>query len=262
MDDATGLVLVVPCFREADRWDVAYWEQVLALADIGWVFVDDGSPDGTAARLEGLARDHGVETLLLPRNVGKAEAVRAGMRWALDHRTSARMVGFMDADGAFPPHEVARLRDVVARTDIEAFDAVWASRVALAGRRIERRAARHYVGRVVATYLFHDGVGPPYDSQCGWKAFRPSPALRSALEAPFLTRWLFEVELIARWPEAAGAALRVREEPVEAWRDIAGSRITRREVVRLTRELRIARRLLRRSRGKGATDRTRATGAG
>jgi hypothetical protein len=37
-----------------------------------------------------------------------------------------------------------------------------------------------------------------YDTQCGAKLFRRTPALAAALERPFRSRWAFDVELLGR----------------------------------------------------------------
>jgi dolichyl-phosphate beta-glucosyltransferase len=134
-------------------------------------------------------------------------------------------------------------------------DAVWSSRVALAGRAIRRRPTRHYLGRVVGTYLFRGLDGMPYDSQSGLKLFGAGPALDRVLCRPFRTRWLFEVEMMARWRADHGSPMRVWEVPVESWHDVAGTRIRGLELVRLAREVTLARGLLKRSlRGAGEAD--------
>jgi glycosyltransferase involved in cell wall biosynthesis len=236
--------LILPAFVEAARWDPAYWVEVRrASPAVDLVFVDDGSGDGTEDLLAASAEQVGGAVLRLDVNTGKAEAVRKGLLHALD--AGARTVGFMDADGAFPAPEAQRLLDLLhdlQRTGPTA--AVWSSRVALAGRDISRSMTRHYMGRIMATYVLRGFAGVPYDSQSGLKWFARSAALETILERPFETRWLFEVEMLARYREVTGAPLAIWEEPSSRWDEVGGSRVTRREVLRIAREARTAHRLL------------------
>lgn len=229
--------LIVPCFNEASRWNDAYWRQLFELPDVHWTFVDDGSTDGTATQLARTAA-HGPATVLTVwPNGGKAEAVRRGMLAALNDGTDG--VGFMDADGAFHIDDVAYLiqsfrQHVLVGRD---FDAVWSSRVALAGRGIERHASRHYIGRIVATILSQGEDQMPYDTQSGLKFFAPSDRFRQVLNEPFRTRWVFELEILSRWRASTGEHLRVWEEPLSQWQDIAGSKVRGVELLRIAREL-------------------------
>ena len=85
------------------------------------------------------------------------------------------MLGYFDADLATPPGELLRMLDLLERRPDLSF--VLASRVALLGRRITRRARRHYLGRVFATFASIFLQIPVYDTQCGAKVFRASPAI-------------------------------------------------------------------------------------
>lgn len=240
-------VIVVPCYNEAERWDAEYWRSLESLHYVRWYFVDDGSTDATSQCAAATSVTLRSTLLQLGRNRGKAEAVRVGLLTALDEHPTARYVGFMDADGAFAPADIERLMATASglEASVRSVDAVWSSRVALSGRHIRRKPLRHYLGRLVATYLFWGLEDMPYDSQSGLKLFRSSERLGAILRSPFRTRWLFEVEMMARWRSTHGTPMRIWEMPVSSWRDVAGTRIRGLELARLAREVTLVRRLLR-----------------
>jgi dolichyl-phosphate beta-glucosyltransferase len=223
-----AVTLVVPCFNEAARLDgAAFLGLAAARPGLRLLFVDDGSADGTAELLEGLrARSGGaVEVLRLAANGGKAEAVRRGLLAALDG--GASVTGYADADLATPPAELVRMVDDMAAAPVAV---LLASRIRLLGSRVERRAARHYLGRVFATMASLALGIPVYDTQCGAKLFRASPLLRAALAVPFRSRWGFDVELLERLLVGAGGLAPLgerdlRELPLREWRDVGGSKL-------------------------------------
>jgi glycosyltransferase involved in cell wall biosynthesis len=232
------LILVVPVFNEAKRLHADPWLAWLTADRTRTLyFVDDGSTDNTATLLEqlrNLAPDQ-VEILRLPANAGKAAAVRLGMLRALEE--TSRYAGFIDADLAAPLSEVTLLHD-----ELEAHREVWAafgSRAKLLGRRIVRSERRHYVGRVFATCASIAVGLPVYDTQCGLKLFRNVPPVRDAFAQPFHSRWIFDVELLARLADAAGsdAESRIREVPLEHWEERGGSRLGITDFVRAPLEL-------------------------
>lgn len=229
--------LVVPCFNEESRWRADYWTEVLALPGLTVLFVNDGSTDQTARLADDAVEGTPSAVLHLLRNGGKAEAVRQGLLALLD-RGDCTAVGYLDADGAFSAADIMDMITVYGiRVEQGAFEAVWSSRVALAGRDIQRSGSRHYIGRIVATLVSAGHGQMPYDTQSGYKLFAPDDRIRACLETPFRTRWLFELELLARWQSRNPAALRVWEEPLNYWHDVPGSKIKGMETVRILREL-------------------------
>jgi dolichyl-phosphate beta-glucosyltransferase len=224
-----SLVLVVPCHNEADRLQAAtFLDFVRRREDVGLLFVDDGSTDDTAGVLARLAAaaPGAIDVLRLDRNQGKAEAVRRGIVEALALGPS--LVGFWDADLATPLDAVEDFTALAAkRPEVEI---ILGSRVLLMGRDIRRKASRHYLGRVFATAASLTLGIPVYDTQCGAKVFRPTPAVAAVFAEPFRSTWIFDVELLARYlalPPEGGPPRRSRiyELTVPAWHDIPGSKV-------------------------------------
>ena len=216
--------LVVPCYNEAARFDSAAFARALAKnADFALVLVNDGSTDDTSATLHDLARrsPERVEVVDQPNNAGKAEAVRQGMLTAF--ASGAEMAGYWDADLATP---LDALGDFVSDLDADAdVDIVLGARVAMLGHEIQRSAIRHYAGRVFAT-LASVTIGlPVYDTQCGAKLFRCNAKTRALFDEPFGSRWVFDVELLARYLENGGSPSGIREQALARWTDIAGSKV-------------------------------------
>jgi hypothetical protein len=119
---------------------------------------------------------------------------------------------------------------------------VFGSRVKLLGRQIERRAIRHYAGRIFATVVSLMLELPIYDSQCGAKLFRLTPEARQVFATPFIARWVFDVEILARFLNLyAGNARRladaIYEYPLEVWTDVAGSKLASVDCVAAARDL-------------------------
>lgn len=222
--------IVVPCYNEARRLpSEKFVEFVHAGRDIDFLFVNDGSTDNTLEVLERLQRVCGPSVGLLNKtvNAGKAEAVRDGMLQAITSG-NPRFVGFWDADLATPLQAIHDLRQKLI--DQPQLEMVFGSRVRLLGRHVHRRAVRHYLGRVFATVVSVMLRLPVYDTQCGAKIFRITPALPQILIEPFISRWVFDVEIIARFIALNNLDARplqdsIYEFPLERWEDVAGSRV-------------------------------------
>lgn len=222
-------IVVIPCYNESRRLNtrklVEFIERYTA---IDLLLVNDGSSDATAEILEHLRKAYPERCTILhlAANSGKAEAVRQGICLALE--AAPRYVGFWDADLATPLDELAGFKRVLDRR--AELDLVLGTRMSLLGHAIERRPLRRLLGagfsRVAALAL----ATPLRDSQCGAKLFRVTPQLVSAIATPYLSRWIFEVELFARLQalyRCSGGhwAKHVYEYPLESWTEMAGSKL-------------------------------------
>jgi dolichyl-phosphate beta-glucosyltransferase len=221
------VIIVVPCYNEEHRLPADQFLRFLGRSEVLFVFVDDGSRDKTLARLESMreGNENRIFVLRSPANQGKAEAVRMGFNFALNQ--NAGFIGYWDADLATPLDAIPQFMEVFdIRPDL---DMVFGSRVKLLGRHVHRRTARHYLGRVFATVVSVMLRLPIYDTQCGAKIFRISADTRCLTAEAFRTRWVFDVELLARYIRQLGspqlAAQRIYEYPLHAWEDVGGSKV-------------------------------------
>jgi len=227
---APDLALVVPCYNEAARLDPgAFVQFVTTHPGVRLVMVDDGSVDGTSEVLERIraAAPSAVTTIRFDVNRGKGEAVRAGLLAAI--AGSPAVVGFFDADLSTPLGVVDDFLAVFrGRPDVEF---ILGSRVLLMGRDVKRHAWRHYLGRIFATGASLALDLPVYDTQCGAKMLRIDAATGTLFATPFRSRWIFDVELIARYlrlPVAPGERSRrdrLYELVLPAWHDKSGSKV-------------------------------------
>jgi dolichyl-phosphate beta-glucosyltransferase len=236
--DAVGderTIIVVPCFNEAARLDVsAFAAFVAARSDVSFLFVDDGSIDSTGVVVRALQdTHHNLRGMSLAKNVGKAGAVRAGVLEAV--REQPTFIGYWDADLATPLSVIPLMLELLhERSDVEL---VLGSRVLLLGRTIRRRSVRHYLGRVFSSAVSMITRIEVYDSQCGAKILRNGDAALAAFEEPFITRWLFDVEILLRLRNLRGSLDGAYEYVLPRWVDVAGSKVKRSDFFRAIGEL-------------------------
>jgi dolichyl-phosphate beta-glucosyltransferase len=234
-------IVVVPCYNEEQRLNIQAFSRFCERdLPIRLLFVNDGSRDNTLLVLEQLRLlypEH-VSVLNKQPNGGKAEAVRVGMLHAIG--MGAAFTGFWDADLATPLEQVPELLEKLEnRPEMQM---VFGARVRLLGRNIRRQAVRHYLGRVFATVASTVLHLPIYDTQCGAKLFRVTPDLERILGEPFRSRWIFDVEILARFialhqGRAAEVEHSIYEFPLPVWTDVAGSKVKSSDFVRALGEL-------------------------
>lgn len=221
------VILVVPCYNEAARLPVPQFASYLDTSTTEIIFVDDGSHDGTYDVLSTIQHTHPdrVSIVRCAQNAGKAEAVRRGINEALTRQPD--YVGYWDADLATP---LAAIDDYLALCVLQpSCYIVLGARVRLLGRAIVRPAHRHYLGRVFSTMASLVLKLPVYDTQCGAKLFRVTDQTAALFAAPFLSRWVFDVEILARHIQGAGSlragAAQIVELPLQQWSEVRGSKV-------------------------------------
>ncbi len=135
--------------------------------------VDDGSPDGTAAIVQGIMeRDARVHLLSRPKKMGLGTAYIAGFRWALEQRYDC--VFEMDADFSHDPNHLPEFLAAIQGADLVLGSRYRDGRVTVVNWPITRLLLS-YFANVYARFVTGLNV---WDATGGFKCFR-----RRVLEA-------------------------------------------------------------------------------
>jgi glycosyltransferase involved in cell wall biosynthesis len=233
---------VVPCYNEEKRLKPDVFLACLKeMPNLKWIFVNDGSKDDTRRILQQMQWEfpNQIQILELANNQGKAEAVRQGLLYA--KKFSPWAVGYLDADLATPAHEFIRLLQVLREVSSPlpstssstvspriSSKCVLGSRMFLKGRKISRSFVRYFLSRcfiIPASILLKTRF---QDTQCGAKIFLWTPPLEKSLQQKFVSRWLFDIELIYRLksdPDQPYCDHDFFEEPLRQWTEIGESKL-------------------------------------
>jgi glycosyltransferase involved in cell wall biosynthesis len=190
--------VIVPLYNEELNVDELYerLNQVLQGSDVEFLFIDDGSSDGTPARLQFIAdRDARVRVLRFRRNFGQTAALSAG----IDHSTGDIIVP-IDGDLQNDPADIPLLLQKLA----EGYDVV-------SGWRVNRQDPFHRVlPSVFANRLISwiSGVRL-HDYGCSLKAYRRA-VLRDVRLYGEMHRF---VPIYASWQGARVTELAVTHHP-------------------------------------------------
>ncbi|QEE51286.1 glycosyltransferase [Flavobacterium alkalisoli] len=219
------LLLIIPFYNEASRIERDTFTQAFTShANCDFLLVNDGSSDNTALILNKLSDKFPNATALdLKKNGGKAEAIRQAVLYSKDK--SYTHIGYLDADLATPFDEFFRIWEFACKNPNYTF--VMGSRIKKLGSDITRYSYRHYSGRIFATIASKLILkAPVYDTQCGAKIITHDLAA-TLFEKPFITKWVFDLELLLRYREIEKNYLhKIFEYGLSIWIEKGDSKIT------------------------------------
>jgi glycosyltransferase involved in cell wall biosynthesis len=213
MEESVRLDIVIPAHNEEHRIGrtLESYSSRVADPEVRFVVALDACTDGTEQVVrQHMNRDRRI-TLMRLAKLGKGGVIREAFA-----RSSADLVGFVDADGATPPSELLRLAEATRDADGAIASRRHPASVIPVGRSVSRRLTSAGFAISVRTLL-----RLPYgDTQCGAKVMRRTSAQQLL---PSLTRddLSFDVDMLLA---AREHGQRIVELPT-VWIDRAGSRV-------------------------------------
>jgi len=230
-----NLSIIIPCYNEGKKIPTGEIVDFVNQSKAKVIFVNDGSTDNTLAKLVEI-REKSPENIHIisnAKNIGKGNSVRKGVLYAIQD-IACDYVAYFDADLSAPLAEALRLARIAIA---EKKGLIIGSRVALFGYRIMRKPVRHYLGRIVATIISIYLDIQIYDTQCGAKILKRELAAR-VFKDPFLSRWLFDVEILRRLQLDMGDLDGiVRQEPLHVWTEKGGSKLNLLDLIKVPIDL-------------------------
>ena len=198
-------LVVVPTYNERDNLPVLA-AGILAHDGFGILVVDDGSPDGTGAVADGLARAHPGRVEVLhrtgPRGLGLSYV--DGLRRALQSR--ADLIFQMDADLSHNPEYLPALA-----AGAERYDVVIGSRYLNGVSVVNWPLHRIFLSAFANRYIKAVTRLSPRDCTSGYRCWRREALSRIPLDRVASAGYAFLVEMLFR---AAQNGSRIGEVPI------------------------------------------------
>jgi len=206
--DSAGLptcTVVIPTFNERDTLPTLV-NQLMAIAGVRVLVVDDRSPDGTGRIAEelGSAFPGRVDVLNRPGRGGLGSAYVEGMQRALTYGTA--LVAQMDADLS---HDVRYLPDLMAAASRA--DLAIGSRYVRGGGVSNWSLVRRVISRLANLYVRAITGLPVADGTAGYRCWRRETLMQLPLTTLVSNGYAFQVEMA--W-ETFRRGLRIAEVPI------------------------------------------------
>lgn len=217
-------IVVVPTYNEIQNIDALLGALLALPSAVHVLVVDDGSPDGTGARVdEWSRREPRVGVIHRPRKMGLGSAYKAGFTHALAQGYEAMIE--MDADFS---HRPAYVPDLLSKAEV--FDLVIGSRYIAGGgtsgwglhRRVLSEGANVFARGMLGLNV--------RDCTAGFRCFRAEALRKIDFTSVLAEGYSFQVEMLFRILKSGG---RVAEIPIVFEERRHGkSKISRTEVFR------------------------------
>ncbi len=219
-------ICIIPFYNEEKRINKEIFLSIfLNNPQIIFLLIDDGSIDNTLQYL--INNFQNFPNVIIDRNnknIGKANSIKKGFN--ISQNIDCNYVGFIDADFATPFSEFKRLLKIAQEQNI---DIIFGSRIMLHGNEIKRNTYRHYISRIILTFLNLIFDLKIYDTQCGCKIYKKN-VLNIITNMTFVSKWLFDIEIFINL-KIKNLNIKMLETPLLKWNEIPGSKIKLKDII-------------------------------
>lgn len=231
--------IIIPCYNEENRLNApAFLEFIQSHEDHVLCFVNDGSSDDTLTVLNAIKNEcpTRVHVVDMEQNGGKAAAVRLGALH-MYNETKVDYIGFIDADLSTDFEDFKSLANTLDENS--KLDLVYGSRNKEESQNVDRDFFRNIFSRIIKTFIYLILRLPIEDTQCGAKVFRRN-VIKTAFQQPFLTRWLFDVEIfikLKRYYSPEDVMDHIYEQPLQRWVHVDDSKLGLKDAIQIPLKL-------------------------
>ena len=184
-------VVIIPTYNECENV-ARMTDKVMSLAmEFDILYVDDGSPDGTANIIREKIAEYGKRVNLVERSgkLGLGTAYIAGFKWALEHGYD--QIFEMDCDFSHNPDDLLRLS---ARLEEDA-DVVIGSRYVKGMNVVNWPLSRILISYGASLYVRMITRMPVYDSTAGFVGYRAEVLRTIDLDNIRMIGYGFQIEM-------------------------------------------------------------------
>jgi DNA-binding response OmpR family regulator len=233
-----GIGVVIPCYNEEKRLKTKEFANFVH-NNHGYhiCFVNDGSKDKTLDVLKEFqqGKEGYISIYDCEKNSGKAEAVRQGILYLVKDK-SLDYIGFLDADLST---DFIDFDDLAKTLSVSDYKLVIGSRITRMGANIIKQSSRGIISKII-NIIIRTILGLEIqDTQCGAKIMNREVA-ENLFNTPFLTSWLFDVEIFLRMKKYYGAETvekLICEQPLRRWVHEDGSKFSFKDSVKILGQL-------------------------
>ena len=214
-------LVCIPTYNERENIP-SIVKELLHVAPVDILIIDDNSPDGTGAVADLLAaEDSRVHVLHRPGKQGLGKAYLAGFQWALERHYE--FIFEMDADFSHQPRYVPEFLRAIQDHDL----VLW-SRYVPGGGTENWSQVRKFISQGGSLYARTILGLSVKDLTGGFKCFRREVLEAIDLESVESTGYSFQIELTYR---AAQKGFRIKEVPIVFYERVAGNSKMSKDIV-------------------------------